>query len=84
MGVKIRRRKLSSGEVAFYIDVYHGELGRFSVKTGIQGNPKNLKAFIRQRIRPRINEGNLKRTFRQTFHCCLSGKKNQQVTLLNT
>jgi len=45
MGVKIRRRKLSSGEVAFYIDVYHGELGRFSVKTGIQGNPKNLKAF---------------------------------------
>ena len=45
MGVKIRERKLSSGEVAFYIDVYHGELGRFSVKTGIQGNPGNRKAF---------------------------------------
>ncbi len=45
MGVKIRERKLASGEVAFYIDVYHGKYGRFSVKTGIQGNPKNRKAF---------------------------------------
>ncbi len=45
MGVKIRERKLSSGEVAFYVDVYHGEHGRFSVKTGIQGNPKNRKEF---------------------------------------
>ncbi len=44
MGVKIRERKLASGEVAFYIDVYHGKYGRFSVKTGIQGNPKNRKA----------------------------------------
>jgi integrase len=45
MGVKIRERGMAGGEVAFYIDVYHGELGRFSVKTGIQGNPKNRKAF---------------------------------------
>ncbi|NMW19015.1 MAG: hypothetical protein HKK66_08345, partial [Chlorobiaceae bacterium] len=45
MGVKIREREMAGGEVAFYIDVYHGELGRFSVKTGIQGNPKNRKAF---------------------------------------
>ncbi len=45
MGVKIRERKMAGGEVAFYIDVYHGELGRFSVKTGIQGNPGNRKAF---------------------------------------
>ena len=45
MGVKIRERKLSSGEVTFYIDVYHGDLGRFSVKTGLQENPKKRKEF---------------------------------------
>ncbi len=50
MGVKIRERKLAGGEVAFYIDVYHGDpkqggLGRFSVKTGLQEYPKNRKAF---------------------------------------
>ena len=45
MGVKIRQRELAGGEVAFYIDVYHGELGRFSVKTGLQENPKNRKEF---------------------------------------
>jgi integrase len=50
MGVKIRERKLAGGEVAFYIDVYHGEIDegkpkRFSVKTGLQENPKNRKAF---------------------------------------
>jgi len=45
MGVKIRERKLAGGEVAFYIDVYHGELGRFSVKTGLKENTKNKKEF---------------------------------------
>jgi len=45
MGVKIRKRGMAGGEVAFYIDVYHGVLGRFSVRTGIQANPKNRKAF---------------------------------------
>jgi len=45
MGVKIRERKLASGEVAFYIDVYHSEYGRFSVKTCLQGNPKSRKEF---------------------------------------
>ena len=43
MGVKIRERKLASGEVAFYIDVYHKDFGRFSTKTGLQENPKNRK-----------------------------------------
>ena len=45
MGVKIRERILAGGEVAFYIDVYHGELGRFSVKTGLQANPKNKRVY---------------------------------------
>jgi len=45
MGVKIRERKLASGEVAFYIDTYHKDFGRFSQKTGLQANPKDRKAF---------------------------------------
>ena len=28
-----------------YFDVYHDELGQFSVKTGLQANPKRRKAF---------------------------------------
>lgn len=45
MGVKIRERKLASGEVAFYIDTYHRDFGRFSQKTGLQANPKDRKAY---------------------------------------
>jgi len=45
MGVKIRERKMVSGDVAFYIDTYHKEQGRFSQKTGLQANPKNRKVF---------------------------------------
>ncbi len=45
MGVKIRERSMSGGEVAFYIDTYHGEYGRFSQKTGLKANPKNRKEF---------------------------------------
>ncbi|WP_041467352.1 tyrosine-type recombinase/integrase [Chlorobium phaeobacteroides] len=43
MGVKVRERKMASGEVAFYIDTYHKDYGRFSQKTGLQVNPKNRK-----------------------------------------
>jgi len=45
MGVKIRERKMAGGEVAFYIDTYHKDFGRFSQKTGLQANPKNRKEF---------------------------------------
>ncbi len=45
MGVKIRERKMAGGEVAFYIDTYHKDFGRFSRKTGLQANPKNRKEF---------------------------------------
>lgn len=45
MGVKIRERALASGEVAFYIDTYHRDYGRFSQKTGLQANPKDRKAY---------------------------------------
>jgi integrase len=45
MGVKIRERALSSGEIAFYIDTYHKYFGRFSRKTGLQVNPKNRKEY---------------------------------------
>ena len=45
MGVKIRERKTASGDVAFYIDTYHKEQGRFSQKTGLQANPKNRKVY---------------------------------------
>ena len=45
MGVKIRERPLSSGEIAFYIDTYHKYFGRFSRKTGLQVNPKNRKEY---------------------------------------
>ncbi len=43
--MKIRERRLSSGDVAFYIDTYHKDFGRFSQKTGLQANPKNRKAY---------------------------------------
>ena len=45
MGVKIRERKMAGGEVAFYIDTYHKDFGRFSQKTGLQANPKKRKEF---------------------------------------
>lgn len=45
MGVKTRERKLASGEVAFYIDTYHKDFGRFSQKTGLQVNPKKRKEY---------------------------------------
>jgi integrase len=45
MGVKIRERELASGDVAFYIDTYHKDYGRFSQKTGLQVNPKNRKEY---------------------------------------
>jgi integrase len=45
MGVKIRERSMAGGYVAFYIDTYHKDFGRFSQKTGLQANPKNRKAF---------------------------------------
>jgi len=47
MGVKIRKRSMAGGEVAFYIDTYHSEYGRFSQKTGLQANPKNKAEFRR-------------------------------------
>ncbi len=49
MGVKIRVRGMSGGEVAFYIDTYHKDFGRFSQKTGLQANPnpKNNTEFKR-------------------------------------
>ena len=36
---------MAGGEVAFYIDTYHKDFGRFSQKTGLQANPKNRKEF---------------------------------------
>jgi integrase len=45
MGVKIRERSMAGGYVAFYIDTYHKDFGRFSQKTGLQANPKNRKVF---------------------------------------
>ena len=45
MGVKIRTRSMAGGEVAFYIDTYHREYGRFSQKTGLKANPKNRKEY---------------------------------------
>jgi integrase len=45
MGVKVRERHLASGDVAFYIDTYHRDFGRFSQKTGLQVNPKNRKEY---------------------------------------
>ena len=36
---------MASGDVAFYIDTYHKDFGRFSQKTGLQANPKNRKVF---------------------------------------
>lgn len=45
MSVRIRERKLLSGDVAFYLDVYHRDYKRFSQKTGLQVNPKNRKAY---------------------------------------
>ncbi|NTV19567.1 MAG: site-specific integrase [Bacteroidales bacterium] len=45
MGVKIRERKMASGEVAFYIDTYHKDYGRFSQKSGLQASPKNRKEY---------------------------------------
>lgn len=47
MGVKIRERSTAAGEIAFYIDTYHSEYGRFSQKTGLQANPKNKAEFKR-------------------------------------
>ncbi|NTW83192.1 MAG: hypothetical protein HGB36_07470 [Chlorobiaceae bacterium] len=45
MGVNIRKRKLATGEVAFYVNTYHKDFGRFSIKTGLQANPKNRKEY---------------------------------------
>ena len=45
MGVNIRERKLASGEVAFYIDTYHKDFGRFSQKTDLRANPKDRQAY---------------------------------------
>jgi len=45
MGVKIRERSMAGGEVAFYIDTYHKDFGRFSQKTGLKANPKNRKEY---------------------------------------
>ncbi len=45
MGVKIRERSMAGGEVAFYVDTYHKDYGRFSQKTGLQANPKNRKEY---------------------------------------
>ncbi len=42
MGVKIRERSTSGGEVAFYIDTYHREYGRVSQKNRIVSEPKKL------------------------------------------
>ncbi len=47
MGVNLKERRISGGEVAFYIDTYHREYGRFSQKTGLQANPKNKAEFKR-------------------------------------
>lgn len=45
MGVKIRERKLALGLVAFYIDTYHKDFGRFSQKSGYQADPKIRKEY---------------------------------------
>ena len=45
MGVKIRERNMAGGDIAFYIDTYHKDFGRFSQKTGLQASPKNRKEF---------------------------------------
>ncbi len=45
MGVKIRERNMAGDEVAFYIDTYHKDFGRFSQKTGLKANPKNRKEY---------------------------------------
>lgn len=45
MGVKIRERSMAGGYVAFYIDTYHKDYGRFSQKTGLQANPKSRKEY---------------------------------------
>ncbi len=47
MGVNIKERHVSGGKVAFYIDTYHKDYGRFSQKTGLQANPKNKAEFKR-------------------------------------
>lgn len=36
---------MAGGEVAFYIDIYHNDFGRFSQKTGLQANPENRKEY---------------------------------------
>ncbi len=45
MGVKIRKRRMAGGEVAFYIDTYHKDFGRFSQRTDFKANPKNRTEF---------------------------------------
>jgi integrase len=45
MSVKVRERLLSSGETAFYLDIYDKNHGRFSIKTGLRENTKNRKAY---------------------------------------
>lgn len=45
MGVKIRQRSMAEGEIAFYIDTYHRDFGRFSTRTGLRVNPKERKLF---------------------------------------
>jgi len=45
MGVKIVKRQKASGAVAFFIDTYHKDFGRFREKTGIEAMPQDRKAF---------------------------------------
>ena len=58
MGVKIRERMLTGGEVAIYIDTYHRDFGRFSQKTGLQVDPKNRKEYrqILQEAQDRVRK----------------------------
>ena len=71
MGVKIRERKMASGDIAFYIDTYHKEHGRFSQKTGLQADPKNRKVFNQIKAealeRVRIVEKDLQRDPKGVF-----------------
>jgi integrase len=45
MGVKIRERQLKDGEIAFSIDVYHRDYGRFQMNTGLKAFPKIRKEY---------------------------------------
>lgn len=47
MGVKVIERKAASGDIAFSIDVYHKDFGRFRQSTGLKASQKDRKAYAK-------------------------------------